>query len=127
MGPSSHSCDPYFAVIPPSATMTLPVTNDDSSDARKSATLAISRGSPGRPIGWNESMVGVDLLEAAEHLRVGVVDRRVDPARGERVAADALLRVVEGDALAEHDDRALRRRVDRQERLGDEAVDGASC
>ena len=46
----------HFAVMPPSATMTEPVTNDDSSDARKSATLAISRGSPGRPIGWNESM-----------------------------------------------------------------------
>ena len=47
----------YFAVIPPSATMTEPVTNDDSSEARKSATLAISRGSPGRPIGWKESIV----------------------------------------------------------------------
>ena len=49
--------EPYFAVIPPSATSTLPVTNDDSSEARKSATLAISRGSPGRPIGWKESIV----------------------------------------------------------------------
>ena len=48
---------PYFAVIAPSATMTEPVTKDDSSEARNSATLAISRGSPGRPIGWNESMV----------------------------------------------------------------------
>ena len=47
----------YFAVIAPSATITEPVTNDDSSDARNSATLAISRGSPGRPMGWNESMV----------------------------------------------------------------------
>ena len=47
----------YFAVIPPSATITEPVTNDDSSEARNSATLAISRGSPGRPIGWNESIV----------------------------------------------------------------------
>jgi hypothetical protein len=56
---------------------------------------------------------------------VGVVDRRVDPARCDRVAADALLRVVEGDPLAEHDDRAFRGRVDRQEGLGDEAVDGA--
>lgn len=47
----------HLAVMPPSATITLPVTNDDSSEARKSATLAISRGSPGRPIGWNESIV----------------------------------------------------------------------
>ena len=47
----------YFAVIAPSATITEPVTNDDSSEARNSATLAISRGSPGRPIGWNESIV----------------------------------------------------------------------
>ena len=46
----------YLAVIPPSATTTEPVTNDDSSEARKSATLAISRGSPGRPMGWNESI-----------------------------------------------------------------------
>jgi len=48
---------PYCAVIAPSATSTVPVTNDDSSEARKRAQLAISRGSPGRPIGWNESIV----------------------------------------------------------------------
>ena len=47
----------YCAVIAPSATSTVPVTNDDSSEARNRATLAISRGSPGRPIGWNESIV----------------------------------------------------------------------
>ena len=47
----------YCAVIAPSATNTVPVTNDDSSEARKSAQFAISRGSPGRPMGWNESMV----------------------------------------------------------------------
>ena len=41
----------YCAVIAPSATSTVPVTNDDSSEARKSAQCAISRGSPGRPIG----------------------------------------------------------------------------
>ena len=46
-GPSAGGS--YFAVIPPSATMTEPVTNDDSSEARKSATFAISRGSPGSP------------------------------------------------------------------------------
>src|SRR6478735_6683213 len=69
--------------------------------------------------------LGVHLVEPAEHLGMGVVDRRVDPAGGDRVAADALLRVVEGDAFREHDDRALRSRVDRQERLRDEAVDRA--
>src|SRR4051812_12123432 len=37
----------------------------------------------------------VDLLEAAEHFRVRVVDRRVDPAGADHVAADSLLRVVE--------------------------------
>jgi hypothetical protein len=47
----------YLAVMPPSATTTVPVTKEDSSEARKRATLAISRGSPGRPTGWNESMV----------------------------------------------------------------------
>ena len=47
----------YFAVIAPSATITDPVTNDDSSEARNRATFAISRGSPGLPIGWNESIV----------------------------------------------------------------------
>src|SRR5687768_6181946 len=51
--------------------------------------------------------VSVDLVEPAEHLRVGVVDGGVDPARGDGVAADALLGVVEGDALREHDDRPL--------------------
>ena len=52
-----HLAVSHLAVIPPSATITEPVTNDDSSEARKSATFAISRGSPGRPIGWNESIV----------------------------------------------------------------------
>src|SRR5664279_2160842 len=65
---------------------------------------------------------GVDLGEAAEHLGVSVVDRRVDPARGDRVAADLLLGVVQGDPLREHHDRALRRGVDRQEWLGHEPV-----
>src|SRR5690242_3750552 len=46
----------------------------------------------------------IDGLEATEHLRVGVVDRGVDPARRDRVASDALLRIVERDPLAEHDD-----------------------
>src|SRR6476661_425354 len=67
----------------------------------------------------------IDLLEPAEHLGMGVVDRRVDPPGRDRVAADVLLGVVQGDPLAEHDDRALGGRVDRQERLGDQAVDGA--
>ena len=55
--PRARIAAAHFAVIAPSATMTLPVTNDASSDARNSATFAISRGSPGRPIGWNESIV----------------------------------------------------------------------
>src|SRR6185436_5567825 len=67
----------------------------------------------------------IDLLEPAEHLDMGVVDRRVDPPGRDRVAADVLLGVIEGDPLAEHDDRALGRGVDGQERLGDQAVDGA--
>src|SRR6476620_789322 len=53
------------------------------------------------------------LAQAAAHLRMGVVDRRIDPARCDRVAPDALLRVVERDPLAEHDDRALRGRINR--------------
>ena len=47
----------YCAVMAPSATSTVPVTKDDSSDARNRAQLAISTGSPGRPMGWNESIV----------------------------------------------------------------------
>jgi len=54
---TAHGRPAYCAVIAPSATSTVPVTNEDSSEARNSATLAISRGSPGRPIGWNESIV----------------------------------------------------------------------
>lgn len=54
--PGARCARRYLAVIPPSATSTEPVTNDDSSEARNRATLAISRGSPGRPMGWNESI-----------------------------------------------------------------------
>ncbi len=54
---TAHGRPAYWAVIAPSATSTVPVTNEDSSEARNRATLAISRGSPGRPMGWNESIV----------------------------------------------------------------------
>src|SRR3546814_15010708 len=37
---------------PPSMTCSAPVVNDDSSDARYSASNAISCGLPRRPIGW---------------------------------------------------------------------------
>src|SRR5262249_25022510 len=67
-GPSRQIGDPDLAVprgpraqrivIPPSATRTDPVTNDDSSDARNTATSAISRGMPGRPIGTTTSALG---------------------------------------------------------------------
>jgi hypothetical protein len=57
IGPGDDGGRDYWAVIAPSATMSAPVTNEDSSEARNSATLAISRGSPGRPIGWKESIV----------------------------------------------------------------------
>src|SRR5437899_9923845 len=66
----------------------------------------------------------IDLAQPAEQLRMRVVDRRVDPAGRDRIAADALLRVVERDAFAEHHDRALRRRADGQEWLGPQAVPG---
>lgn len=41
----------YAAVRPPSTRKSLPVTYDDSSEARKSAACAISAASPKRPIG----------------------------------------------------------------------------
>jgi len=47
---SGGSAD-YCAMNPPSAMSSAPVTYDDSSDARKSATLAISRGWAMRPRG----------------------------------------------------------------------------
>src|SRR3954463_13937187 len=65
----------------------------------------------------------VDLLEAAEHVGVRVVDRRVDPPRAYDVAADPLLRVVERDPPRQHHDAALRGRVDREEGFGDDTVD----
>ena len=46
----------YCAVMPPSAVMIEPVRNEASSLAKNSARCAISRGSPGRPIGWKLSM-----------------------------------------------------------------------
>ena len=41
----------YPAVAPPSTGSATPVTNDASSDNKKSAALAISSGLPGRPMG----------------------------------------------------------------------------
>lgn len=42
---------PYSAVYPPSMASSAPVMNDDSSEARNRMALAISSGSPIRPIG----------------------------------------------------------------------------
>src|SRR5581483_268421 len=44
--------NPVWAVRPPSTTSVVPVTNEASSEARKSTALAISSGSPIRPIGF---------------------------------------------------------------------------
>src|SRR5438094_6153662 len=45
--------DPYKpAVVPPSATNSAPVQNDDLADARNSASSAISSGSPIRGMGF---------------------------------------------------------------------------
>src|SRR5262249_14601160 len=40
------------AVVPPSTGRAAPVTNEASSESKKSAALAISSGRPGRPIGF---------------------------------------------------------------------------
>src|SRR5207245_1638965 len=50
-----HQGPSYCAVNPPSATISAPVTYDDSSEARKSATWAISRGWAIRPSGIESS------------------------------------------------------------------------
>jgi hypothetical protein len=46
-----HSGVTYADVMPPSTTKAAALTNDDSSLARKSAALTISRGLPRRPVG----------------------------------------------------------------------------
>ena len=43
--------DENYAVIPPSTGIAIPLTNDASSDNKKSAALATSSGCPGLPIG----------------------------------------------------------------------------
>ena len=43
--------------MPPSTETIDPVINELSSDAKNRTTFAISRLVPGRPIGWNESIV----------------------------------------------------------------------
>jgi hypothetical protein len=46
----------YWAVHPPSITSSLPVTNEDSSEARYRTPKATSSGSPYRPSGMRETM-----------------------------------------------------------------------
>ena len=50
-GVRNYSGVTYAAVMPPSTRKVLPVTKEDSSDARKRTASAISRASPKRPIG----------------------------------------------------------------------------
>jgi hypothetical protein len=45
----------YICAVPPSTNSSMPVTKLESSDARKSAAVAISRGWPMRPIGMIET------------------------------------------------------------------------
>ena len=48
LDPSRARTDPYRAVMPPSATITCPLMNEASSEARKDATVPISSGRPQR-------------------------------------------------------------------------------
>src|SRR3984957_4766728 len=50
--PGQGSGGGHWDVMPPSAVITEPVRNEESSLARKSATAAISSGVPSLPIGY---------------------------------------------------------------------------
>src|SRR6266404_392614 len=50
-GPTNGGDSDQICALPPSTNSSMPVTKLESSDARKSAALAISSGEPMRPIG----------------------------------------------------------------------------
>lgn len=56
-GPIHRNGSSHWEVMPPSAVITDPVRNDDSSPARNSATCAISSGVPSRPIGYFATVI----------------------------------------------------------------------
>ena len=92
---------------PPSTTNVAPFTNDDSSLARKSAALTISRG-------FEAARRPVDP-PALERRRVVAEDReqerRLDRPGAERVHAHALARELDAELARHREHRALRRRV----------------
>ena len=105
--------------MPPSISSDWPVMNDDSSEARNSAPLAIS-------IGLAEA-THRDVHEAA--LALGVVgqelgeQRREHRARAQGVGPDALAGVDHGDLAGHRQHRALRRRVGDLRRGGTQVGD----
>jgi hypothetical protein len=71
----------YCAVMPPSITSSEPVTQDDSSDARNSTPLAISRAVPSRPIGKASGVASHVVTMNEAEIKLGF---RAQPQPGER-------------------------------------------
>ena len=111
---------PSPAVSPPSATMAAPVTADDSSLARKSATLAISSGWRQRPRACSAASCGARL---GRELPEEVEERRLDRAGADAVGANALAAVLDGNRARQVHHRGFGGRVRRRHDLAEEPLD----
>ena len=103
--------------MPPSTTNAEPFTNDDSSLARNSAALTISRGFPSRPVG----QCTCRRLNAAGSSPKIASRSGVSTGPGtERVDADAVASELDAELLRHRQHGALRRRVGDLRRRGTE-------
>ena len=91
---------------PPSMIISAPVMNDDSSEARKSAALAMSRGWPIRPSGNRRLELRPELV-----VEVGRLQRCLDDTRMDDIGPDLVPRELDGERLVERDEGALGRGI----------------
>ena len=107
--------------MPPSTTISVPVTKRASSEARNSAALAVSRPSPMKPSGMRVDARLQQRLDVAAGALLGephLDHRRVHLPRHHRVHADALVGVLHGDDARELDHAGLGRGVADLRRAG---------
>ena len=109
----------YCAVMPPSITSSEPVTQDDSSDARNSTPLAISKGGaePAHRRAIEQRLAHCRIAEAL------LGQRRIRIARMHRIDADLFSRILQRRRLGEDCDGALGGRIGGRDRTADNAHD----
>ena len=96
--------------MPPSIAKSDPVMNEASSLLRKRTSLATSSGRPTRPTGCISPQLPMSSSTRAGSIAAGrdLYNRSVDRPWGDRVAAYAILRIIDGYRSRERENATFR-------------------